>query len=323
MTTSLLRVCTAGSVDDGKSTLIGRLLFDAKALMTDQLGEVEEASRRRGFLRTELALVTDGLRAEREQGITIDVAWRYFAVPGRRFILADTPGHVQYTRNMVTGASTADVALVLIDARHALTEQSRRHLHLASLLDVPYLVVVINKMDQVDFSFDRFVEVRDEVASCLERLHWRGPRRVAYVPISALHGDNVVTRSTRTPYYEGPTLLEHLGALDVTRDVDDEPFRLPVQWIIRPQSDAHHDYRGIAGRIASGRVRVADELAFAFAPGRAKVRRIEHGGVNVTSAERGASVILHLDGDHDLSRGDLLTSGPCLQSDLRFMFERH
>jgi len=305
--TTLLRVCTAGSVDDGKSTLIGRLLFDAKALMSDQLTQVEEASRRRGFARTELALVTDGLRAEREQGITIDVAWRYFSVPGRRFILADTPGHLQYTRNMVTGASTAEAALLLVDARAGLTEQSRRHLYLTALLGVRHLVVAVNKMDQVDFSYARFDELRQTIAAYL-RLHTRGTESVAYVPVSALHGDNVVVRSVRTPFYDGPTLLEYLTVLDAASDDAEAPFRMPVQWIVRPQSETHHDYRGVAGRISAGTVRVGDRLAVSPSGKTSSVRKIEWSGEGVRSAGRGASVILHLEDDVDVSRGDLLTA---------------
>ncbi len=305
--TTLLRVCTAGSVDDGKSTLIGRLLFDAKALMSDQLTQVEEASRRRGFARTELALVTDGLRAEREQGITIDVAWRYFSVPGRRFILADTPGHVQYTRNMVTGASTAEAALLLVDARQGLTEQSRRHLYLTTLLGVRHLVVAINKMDQVAFSFERFAEIRDIIDAYL-RDHTRGAASVVYVPVSALHGDNVVTRSGRTAYYQGPTLLEHLTLLDTVRDEAHAPFRLPVQWIVRPQTDAHHDYRGIAGRIAAGTVRVGDAITVHPSGKTSTVRALETSGGPVEEARRGASVTVHLEHDVDVSRGDVLAA---------------
>ncbi len=307
--TTLLRVCTAGSVDDGKSTLIGRLLFDAKALMSDQLSQVEEASRRRGFARTELALVTDGLRAEREQGITIDVAWRYFSVPGRRFILADTPGHVQYTRNMVTGASTAEVALLLVDARQGLTEQSRRHLYLTTLLGVRHLVVAINKMDQVDFSFERFAEIREIIDAYL-RQHTRGASSVVYVPVSALHGDNVVTRSDRSAFYQGPTLLEHLTQLDTVRDVADAPFRMPVQWIVRPQTEAHHDYRGIAGRIAAGTVRVGDAVTIHPSGKTTRVKALETSGASVEEARRGASVTVHLDDDVDVSRGDLLAAAP-------------
>ena len=305
--TTLLRVCTAGSVDDGKSTLIGRLLFDAKVLMSDQLSQVEEASRRRGFARTELALVTDGLRAEREQGITIDVAWRYFSVPGRRFILADTPGHLQYTRNMVTGASTAEAALLLVDARAGLTEQSRRHLYLSTLLGVRHLVVAINKMDQVEFSYPRFDELRQTIAAYL-RDHTNGTESVAYVPVSALHGDNVVTRSGRTPFYDGPTLLEYLTTLDVATEEASAPFRMAVQWIVRPQSETHHDYRGIAGRIAAGTIRVGDRVTLFPSGTSTVVRELEWSGQRVSEASAGASVTLQLADDVDVSRGDLVAA---------------
>ena len=247
-------VCaTAGSVDDGKSTLIGRLLYDCKALMTDQLEHVTEVSKRRGLDRTDLALLTDGLRAEREQGITIDVAWRYFSTPKRRFILADSPGHVQYTRNMVTAASHADVAVVLVDARRGLTEQTRRHLFVARLLGVLGITIAINKMDQVGFALDVFARLRDEACSYLEAVDLpRGAPRVSVLPISALHGDNVVDWSAAMPWYDGATLLAHLENHPKAAESISAGARLAVQTVLRPQSALHPDFRGYAGRVASG-----------------------------------------------------------------------
>ncbi|MEO8797418.1 MAG: GTP-binding protein, partial [Polyangiaceae bacterium] len=245
--TKPLHCATAGSVDDGKSTLIGRLLFDAKALMTDQIAHVDEASKRRGLGRTDLALVTDGLRAEREQGITIDVAWRYFATPKRRFVLADAPGHVQYTCNTVTACSTAEVAIVLIDVRKGMTEQTRRHLFIARLLGVKSLVLAINKMDAVGHAHDAFVRVRDEISDYLRALPGDlRPVDVSFIPVAALSGDNVVEPTRAMPWYDGPSLLQHLESLPN----DDAPSgpgggaRFPVQWVIRPQTEAHPDYRG-------------------------------------------------------------------------------
>src|SRR4051794_17602200 len=268
----LLRIATAGSVDDGKSTLIGRLLLDAKAVFADQLAHVEEASRRRGAAAPDLALLTDGLRAEREQGITIDVAYRYFATARRRFILADTPGHVQYTRNMVTGASTADLAIVLVDARKGVLEQTRRHASIASLLRVPHLVVAVNKMDLVDWSEARFDEIVR--AFCGFRTRLPGVRDVTFLPISALHGDNVVERSDAAPWYAGPPLLEHLEDVDLPAEHaggDDGPLRLPVQLVLR---DAATDFRGYAGQIAGGAVRPGDDVLVLPAGTPATVARV-------------------------------------------------
>ena len=245
MPMDLLRFATAGSVDDGKSTLIGRLLYDSKSLFSDQLDAVERVSRDRGNDYTDLALLTDGLRAEREQGITIDVAYRYFATPRRKFIIADTPGHVQYTRNMVTGASTADVALILLDARKGITEQSRRHAFLATLLGVPHVVVCINKMDLVDYSERTFEAIRDEFGEFATRLRVRD---MTFIPVSALVGDNVVTRSPKMPWYDGSPLLSHLERLHVASDRNFVDVRFPVQYVVRPQSLEVLDYRGYAGR---------------------------------------------------------------------------
>ncbi len=303
--TAVVRVATAGSVDDGKSTLIGRLLLDCKAILVDQLEHVREASERRGFARTDLALLTDGLRAEREQGITIDVAWRYFSTPRRRFILADTPGHVQYTRNMVTGASTADVAVVLMDAERGATEQTRRHLCITALLGVPRVIIAVNKMDRVAFDRARYQALADEARTIFAAAGGQG--EVAAVPISALRGDNVVTRSADTPWYEGPSLLELLEE-GAGRRKTDGPGRLPVQWVIRPQDEAHHDYRGLAGRVAEGQLRVGEPVVVLPAGTRSTVRRLEVGGESRELAHAGESIVLHLADDVDVARGDLVAS---------------
>ncbi|MBV9660719.1 MAG: GTP-binding protein, partial [Acidimicrobiales bacterium] len=248
----LLRLATAGSVDDGKSTLIGRLLYDSKSIFSDQLEAVERTSRERGDGYTNLALLTDGLRAEREQGITIDVAYRYFATPRRKFIIADTPGHIQYTRNMVTGASTADLALILVDARNGVLEQSRRHAFIASLLGIPHLVVCVNKMDLVDWSQDRFDEIREEFRSFAMKLEVHD---LSFIPVAALHGDNVVQRSASMPWYEGTPLLHHLENVHIASDRNLIDARFPVQYVIRPQQGTDHelhDYRGYAGTVAGG-----------------------------------------------------------------------
>lgn len=255
--TDLLRLVTAGSVDDGKSTLIGRLLYDSKQIMVDQLQHIEETSLRRGDGYVNLALLTDGLRAEREQGITIDVAYRSFVTPRRRFQLADAPGHVQYTRNMVTGASTADLAIILLDARKGVVEQTRRHSYIAAILDIPHVVVAVNKMDLVGFSEQRFREIQAELQDASTRL---GLKDVRAIPMSALRGDNVVDGSEAMPWYEGPTLLEHLENVELAggRNLDDRRF--PVQWVIRPISEEHPDYRGYAGQVAGGTWRAGDEV---------------------------------------------------------------
>ncbi len=299
---SMLRFSTAGSVDDGKSTLIGRLLFDAKGIFEDQLAHVEEASRRRGFDRTELALLTDGLRAEREQGITIDVAYRYFATPKRKFIVADTPGHVQYTRNMVTGASTADVALVLVDARNGVVDQSRRHATLSTMLGISELVVCVNKMDLVGWSKDRFDEIVADFGELAKKI---GARGVRYIPISALHGDNLVHKSDKSPWYDGPALLEWLETADVASRTVAGPARFAVQWVIRPQSDAFHDYRAYAGQIASGRFSVGDEITVLPAGITTTITHIDLHTQALEHASAPLSVAIRLKDDVDISRGDL------------------
>jgi bifunctional enzyme CysN/CysC len=299
----LLRFSTAGSVDDGKSTLIGRLLYDTKQIFVDQLAHVEEASRRRGFDRTELALLTDGLRAEREQGITIDVAYRYFATPRRKFIIADTPGHIQYTRNMVTGASTSNLAVVLIDARKGMTEQSRRHAFISSLLRIPHMVVAVNKMDLVGWSQQRFEEIRAEFAGFAQRLQTVD---ITFIPVSALHGDNVVDPSPNMPWYRGTPLLYHLENVHIGSDRNLIDVRFPVQWIIRPQSDRWHDYRGYAGQMAGGVLKPGDEIVVLPSGLQTTVASIETFDGPVTQAFPPMSVVVRLADDLDVSRGDMI-----------------
>ncbi|ARZ67145.1 GTP-binding protein [Streptomyces sp. HU2014] len=302
-TTSLLRFATAGSVDDGKSTLVGRLLHDSKSVLADQLEAVAHASRNRGQEAPDLALLTDGLRAEREQGITIDVAYRYFATPRRRFILADTPGHVQYTRNMVTGASTAQLAIVLVDARNGVVEQTRRHAAVAALLRVPHLVLAVNKMDLAGYAEPAFAAIADEFTAYAASL---GIPEVTAIPISALAGDNVVTPSAHMDWYGGPTVLEHLETVPVVTDPDAEDARFPVQYVIRPQTPAHRDYRGYAGQIASGTFRVGDRVTVLPSGRTSTVSAIDALGTGVDTAFAPQSVTLRLADDLDVSRGDLI-----------------
>jgi bifunctional enzyme CysN/CysC len=299
----LLRFATAGSVDDGKSTLIGRLLYDTKAIFEDQLASVEAVSAARGDEYTNLALLTDGLRAEREQGITIDVAYRYFATPRRKFIIADTPGHIQYTRNMVTGASTADLALILVDARKGLVEQSRRHAFLCSLLRVPHLVLCVNKMDLVDFSEDVFEEIADEFTAFAAKLE---APDLTVIPISALHGDNIVTRSTRMPWYDGPALLHHLEHVHIASDRNLVDVRFPVQYVIRPQSSRYPDYRGYAGQVASGVLKPGDEIMVLPSGFTSRIASIETADGPVTEAFPPMSVTVRLTDEIDIARGDLI-----------------
>jgi sulfate adenylyltransferase subunit 1 len=301
----VLRVATAGSVDDGKSTLIGRLLHDTKSVLADQLEAVARTSADRGDEAMDLSLLTDGLRAEREQGITIDVAYRYFATARRSFVLADTPGHVQYTRNMVTGASTADVALVLVDARHGVVEQTRRHVVLASLLRVPHLVVVVNKIDLVDFDEAVFDAVVADVRAFAARL---GVADLHAVPVAALHGDNVVELSARTPWYDGPPLLTLLEEMPPADRHPDAPFRMPVQLVLRPRSSAHADFRGYGGRIAAGTVRSGDEVVVLPSGRSATVAAVETADGPLAAAGPQSSVVLRLREDVDVSRGDVIAS---------------
>jgi sulfate adenylyltransferase subunit 1 len=299
----LLRFTTAGSVDDGKSTLIGRLLFDTKSIFEDQLDAVERASKLLGDHQVNLALVTDGLRAEREQGITIDVAYRYFATPKRKFIIADTPGHIQYTRNMVTGASTANLAIVLVDARHGVVEQTCRHSFIASLLQIKHLVVCVNKMDLVDYSEEVFNKIKasfDDFSSKLEI------QDIRYIPISALKGDNVVDNSSRMTWYKGETLLYTLENVHIASDHNFVDSRFPVQRVIRPQSDEYHDFRGYAGRIEGGIFKPGDEVVALPSGFSTRVRTVESMGEQHEEAFPPMNVVMTLEDDIDISRGDMI-----------------
>ncbi len=299
----LLRFTTAGSVDDGKSTLIGRLLYDSKSIFEDQLNSIEEASERMGSEDTNLALLTDGLRAEREQGITIDVAYRYFATPKRKFIIADTPGHIQYTRNMVTGASTANAAIVLIDARNGVLEQTKRHAFIASLLQIPHVLLCVNKMDLVDFSQERYEEIKADFQKVADKLNIPD---INFIPMSAKDGDNVVTRSEKMTWYEGPTLLTLLETLKITSDKNYEDKRLPVQYVIRPLRDEFHDYRGYAGRVAGGVFRKGDKVAIMPSGIESKVKGISIYDKQLDEAYPPLSVAIELEDDIDISRGDMI-----------------
>jgi len=319
MTLDLLRFTTAGSVDDGKSTLIGRLLYDSKQVFEDQLAHVAEASQRRGGEGSlDLALLTDGLRAEREQGITIDVAYRYFATAKRRFIIADCPGHQQYTRNMVTGASTADVSVVLLDARRGVLEQSKRHAFISALLGIPEMVVAVNKMDLVDYSQQRFEELRDEFEGYAEKL--AAVRTITYIPISALNGDNVVSRSPQMAWYDGPVLLDHLESVEVAYDHPGaKPARFPVQWVVRPAND-DRDYRGYAGQLASGLLRRGDEVAVLPGGGRTRIAAIDTYDGELDEATAPMSLTLRLEDELDISRGELIChpeEAPAVARELR------
>ena len=302
-TGSLLRLATAGSVDDGKSTLIGRLLYDSKAVMEDQLAAVERTSRERGNEYTDLALVTDGLRSEREQGITIDVAYRYFGTAKRKFIIADTPGHLQYTRNMVTGASTAQLVIVLVDARHGLLEQSRRHAFLASLLGVQHIVLAVNKMDLIDWDQERYTWIRDEFHAFAARLDIHD---VTTIPMSALHGDNVVTKSDKAPWYDGPPLLSHLEDVYIAGDRNLVDVRFPIQYVIRPQTREHADHRSYAGTVASGIMRPGDEVVVLPGGRTSRITAIDGPQGAVAEAFPPMAVSISLADDIDISRGDLL-----------------
>jgi bifunctional enzyme CysN/CysC len=315
----LLRFATAGSVDDGKSTLIGRLLLDSKAIFEDQLAAVQATSAARGDEYTNLALLTDGLRAEREQGITIDVAYRYFATPRRKFIIADTPGHIQYTRNMVTGASTADLALILVDARKGLVEQSRRHAFLCSLLRVPHMVLCVNKMDLVDYSQEIFESIADEFSCFAMKLE---APDLTVVPISALHGDNIVTRSENMPWYDGPSLLHHLEHVHIASDRNLVDVRFPVQFVIRPQSTVVQDYRGYAGQVASGVLKPGDEVMVLPSGFTTKITSIDTADGPVDEAYPPMSVTIRLADELDVSRGDLIcrpNNRPSVAQDIEAM----
>ncbi len=299
----LLRFITAGSVDDGKSTLIGRLLYDSKSILTDQMEALEKQSKNKEEGAIDLALLTDGLRAEREQGITIDVAYKYFSTPRRKFIIADAPGHTQYTRNMVTGASNAQLMIILVDARNGIVEQTRRHSIIASLLNMPHVVVAVNKMDLVEFSQDVYNNIVIEYASFARSL---GMKNIQYLPISALNGDNIVDPSLNTAWYDGPSLLQILETTSISSDVNLTHARMFVQYVIRPQIDELHDYRGYTGKIISGTYRIGDEIIILPAGISSRLTRIERNQQDVEEAVAGQSVILHLEDDIDISRGDVL-----------------
>lgn len=302
-TTELLRFTTAGSVDDGKSTLIGRLLYDSKSIFEDQYDTIKTVSERRGESTVNLALLTDGLKSEREQGITIDVAYRYFATPKRKFIIADTPGHIQYTRNMVTGASTANVALILVDARHGLVEQTRRHAIIASLLQIPHLVVCINKMDLVDFSQDVYNNIQNDFEKFASKLDIND---VSFIPISALLGDNIVNRSENMAWYEGATLMYYLENVHIASDHNFIDTRFPVQFVIRPYNDDFHDYRGYAGRVAGGILKKGDKVMLLPSGFTTKIAKIDTADGELEEAFPPQSVTILLEDDLDLSRGDMI-----------------
>lgn len=300
----LLRFTTAGSVDDGKSTLIGRLLYDSKAIFEDQLEQVRGSSERKGLEHIDLSLLTDGLKDEREQGITIDVAYRYFATPKRKFIIADTPGHIQYTRNMVTGASTANAALIVVDARKGVIEQTYRHSYIASLLQIPHIIVCINKMDLVDFSEEAYQNVVKQYKAFASKLEVKDIR---FIPISALKGDNVVNRSTEMPWYKGATLMHNLETIHIGSDENHTDARFPVQTVIRPHSDTYHDFRGYAGRIDGGIFRIGEEILVLPSGLKSKIKEIFLGEVSLPEAFAPMSVTITLEEDIDISRGNIIT----------------
>lgn len=315
----LMRFTTAGSVDDGKSTLIGRLLYDSKAIFEDQMEAITSASLRKGDEEVNLALLTDGLRAEREQGITIDVAYRYFATPKRKFIIADTPGHIQYTRNMVTGASTANLALILVDARQGVIEQTLRHAYIASLLQIPHVVICVNKMDLVGYTKKVFEQIRAQFLKFAGKLDIKDVR---FVPISAKYGDNVVERSTQTPWYDGPTLMYLLENIHIAADLNLVDVRFPVQYVIRPQSDKFHDYRGYAGRLAGGIMKRGDSVKVLPSGIVSRIKSIDIFNKSLESALAPQSVSITLEDDVDISRGDMLTgvkNGPKSGQEIRLM----
>ncbi len=316
----LLRFTTAGSVDDGKSTLIGRLLYDSKSIFEDQLEAMVESSRRRGDENVNLALLTDGLKAEREQGITIDVAYRYFATPKRKFIIADTPGHIQYTRNMVTGASTANLAIILIDARKGVIEQTKRHSFIANLLRIQHLVVAVNKMDLVGFSEEIYNQIIEDFRSFASRLD--NIVGITDIPISALNGDNVVDKSTNMPWYQGPTLLYHLEHVYVGGEENHVEARFPVQWVIRPMSDEWHDFRGYAGRVAGGVFKPGDEVTVLPSGFKTHIKTILTQDRELEEAYAPLSVCLTLTEEIDISRGDVLVKSnnpPTVSQDIEAM----
>jgi len=315
----LLRFTTAGSVDDGKSTLIGRLLYDSKAIFEDQMDLLEEASKQRGEEGINLALLTDGLRSEREQGITIDVAYRYFATPKRKFIIADTPGHIQYTRNMVTGASTANLALLLVDARHGVIEQTKRHAFIASLLQIPHIAVCINKMDLIEYKKESFEKIKSDFEKFSSKLEIKD---VHFIPISALNGDNVVKRSKNMDWYEGSTLMHLLENIHISSDHNHVDCRFPIQYVIRPQSVEYPDYRGYSGRIEGGVFKAGDEVTILPSGFTSKIKSIDTFNGEVREAFSPMSVCMTLEDDIDISRGDMLVrqnNQPCIEQDIELM----
>ena len=299
----ILRFITAGSVDDGKSTLIGRLLYDSKNILIDQLEQLEKQSKNKNVEGIDLAYLTDGLRAEREQGITIDVAYRYFSTPKRKFIIADAPGHVQYTRNMITGASNSNLMVILIDARQGVVEQTRRHSIIASLLNIPHVVVAINKMDLVDYSQNVFNDIVIDYSELVKSL---GLRDVHYIPVSALRGDNIVDKSEKMNWYEGKSLLRFLEDVEIQQDINLNDARFPVQYVIRPQTEDLHDYRGYAGKIISGIYRKGDQVVILPSRLQSKIKSVEIGGKEVEEAFAPQSVVIQLEDDIDISRGDVI-----------------
>ena len=303
MKAELLRFTTAGSVDDGKSTLIGRLLYDSKSIFRDQLASIEATSKKKGLDEIDFSLLTDGLKDEREQGITIDVAYRYFNTPNRKFIIADTPGHIQYTRNMVTGASTANAALILIDARNGVVEQTKRHSYIASLLQIPHVLVCINKMDLVDYKQSDFDKIKEQYKDFAAKLDIQD---FNFIPISALKGDNVVNRSENMNWYNGPTLLHSLENIPVANDLNHIDFRFAIQTVIRPHTDEHHDFRGYAGRISSGILRIGDQVTALPSQLQSRVKKINCGDANLKEAYAPQSISIELEDDIDVSRGDMI-----------------
>ena len=303
MKEEILRFTTAGSVDDGKSTLIGRLLYDSKSIFQDQLAAIENTSKKKGLDEIDFSLLTDGLKDEREQGITIDVAYRYFNTPNRKFIIADTPGHIQYTRNMVTGASTANAALILIDARNGLIEQTKRHSYIASLLQIPHVLVCVNKMDLVNYEKGAFEKIKEQYKDFAAKLDIQDFK---FIPISALKGDNVVNRSENMEWYNGPTLLHSLENIPVANDLNHIDFRFPVQTVLRPHTDEYHDYRGYAGRISSGILRIGDQVTALPSQLQSNVKKIHCADINLKEAYAPQSISIELEDDIDISRGDMI-----------------
>jgi sulfate adenylyltransferase subunit 1 len=316
---SLLRFTTAGSVDDGKSTLIGRLLYDSKSIFEDQMEHIVRSGKRLGRVELDLSLLTDGLRAEREQGITIDVAYRYFATPVRKFIIADTPGHIQYTRNMVTGASTADLAVILIDARKGVLEQTIRHSYIASLLDIRHIIFCINKMDMINWEESVFNRIRQELSLLVDKLYITDAH---YIPISAKYGDNVVDRSVKMEWYNGKTFLNLIETIEISKNKNPENKRFPVQTIIRPQTTEFHDYRGYAGRVAGGVFKPGDEVTVLPSLLRSRIKSIDVLGKTLSESIAGDSVAISLEDEIDVSRGDMLVSTsdlPVISQDINLM----